>query len=78
VREKLYLLNEGGYNTKIVDLGNIARGETVVDTYFALKNRSERTNKKRYCPLIIGGGQDLTYAQYLGYGALWSKRLTCW
>jgi formiminoglutamase len=37
VREKLYQLNEGGYNTKIVDLGNIARGETVVDTYYALK-----------------------------------------
>ena len=25
VREKLYLLNEGAYNTKMVDLGNIRR-----------------------------------------------------
>ncbi|OJW17597.1 formimidoylglutamase [Mucilaginibacter sp. 44-25] len=67
VREKLYQLYEGSYNTKIIDLGNIARGETVVDTYYALKTVVEELMKKDIVPLIIGGGQDLTYAQYLGY-----------
>jgi formiminoglutamase len=73
VREKLYLLNEGGYSTKIVDLGNIARGETVTDTYFALKTVVNELVKKDIIPLIIGGGQDLTYAQYLGYETLEQK-----
>lgn len=73
VREKLYLLHEGSYNTKIVDLGNIARGETVVDTYYALKTVVEELMKKDIVPVIIGGGQDLTYAQYLGYEHLEQK-----
>ncbi|MDB5115666.1 MAG: arginase [Mucilaginibacter sp.] len=70
VREKLYLLNEGLYNTKIVDLGNIRRGETVTDTYYALKTVVAELIKKNIIPVIIGGGQDLTYAQYLGYETL--------
>ncbi|TSD62969.1 formimidoylglutamase [Inquilinus sp. KBS0705] len=69
VREKLYQLNEGAYTTKIVDLGNIARGEKVTDTYFALKTVVEELVKKDIIPIIIGGGQDLTYAQYMGYEA---------
>jgi formiminoglutamase len=73
VREKLYLLNEGGYNTKIVDLGNIRQGETVTDTYFALKTVVNDLIKKDILPIIIGGGQDLTYAQYLAYETLEQK-----
>jgi formiminoglutamase len=67
VREHLYLLNEGGYKTKIVDLGNIKQGEKVTDTYYALKTVVNELIKKNIIPVIIGGGQDLTYAQYLGY-----------
>ncbi|MBD1392848.1 formimidoylglutamase [Mucilaginibacter glaciei] len=73
VREKLYQLNEGAYGTKIVDLGNITRGETVVDTYYALKTVVNELVKKDIVPVIIGGGQDLTYAQYLGYEELEQK-----
>ena len=73
LREKLYLLNEGNYNTKIVDLGNIRAGATVTDTYFALKTVVEELVKKNIIPIIIGGGQDLTYAQYLGYESLEQK-----
>ncbi|TWR24026.1 formimidoylglutamase [Mucilaginibacter pallidiroseus] len=73
VREKLYMLNEGAYETKIVDLGNIIRGETVVDTYYALKTVVTELIKKDIVPLIIGGGQDLTYAQYMGYESLEQK-----
>ena len=73
VREKLYLLNEGAYTTRIVDLGNIRRGETVIDTYFAIKTVVAELIKKDIIPIIIGGGQDLTYAQYLGYETLEQK-----
>lgn len=73
VREKLYLLNEGAYTTRIVDLGNIRQGETVIDTYFAVKTVVAELIKKDIIPIIIGGGQDLTYAQYLGYETLEQK-----
>lgn len=73
VREKLYQLNEGSYTTRIVDLGNITRGETVIDTYYALKTVVNELVRKDIVPVIIGGGQDLTYAQYLGYESLEQK-----
>ena len=52
IREKLYQLNEGSYNTKIVDLGNIKRGETVTDTYIALKTVINELVKKNIIPVI--------------------------
>ncbi|WP_345212903.1 formimidoylglutamase [Mucilaginibacter gynuensis] len=73
VREKLYLLHEGSYTTKIVDLGNIKQGATVTDTYYALKTVVEELIKNDILPVIIGGSQDLTYAQYLGYENLEQK-----
>jgi formiminoglutamase len=73
IREKFYQLNEGGYDTKIVDLGNIRQGETVTDTYFALKTTVTELIKKNIIPVIIGGGQDITYAQYMAYEELEQK-----
>ena len=73
VREKLYQLNEGNYQTKIADLGNIRRGETVTDTYIALKTVVNELVKKNIIPVILGGGQDLTYAQYMAYETLEQK-----
>ncbi len=73
VREKLYLLNEGAYTTKIVDLGNIRQGASVTDTYYALKTVMNELIKNDILPVIIGGGQDLTYAQYLAYEGLEQK-----
>ena len=58
---------------KIADLGNIRAGATVTDTYFALKTVVSELIKKDIIPVIIGGGQDLTYAQYLGYEDLEQK-----
>ncbi len=70
IREKLYQLNEGSHQTKIADLGNIIQGNTVADTYFALRSVVTELVKKEIIPIIIGGGQDLTYAQYLAYEEL--------
>jgi len=73
IREKLYQLNEGNYNTKIVDLGNIRQGAAVTDTYIALKTVINELVKKNIIPVILGGGQDLTYAQYMAYETLEQK-----
>ncbi|MDQ8004461.1 MAG: formimidoylglutamase [Pedobacter sp.] len=72
-REQFYLLNEGQVPTKIIDLGNIIAGQEVSDTYFALKTVVAELVKLDIVPIIIGGGQDLTYAQYMGYENLEQK-----
>ncbi len=69
-RAQFYLLNEGAFNSKIIDLGNIIAGETISDTYFAVKTVVSELIKLNVLPIIIGGGQDLTYAQYLAYQPL--------
>ncbi len=67
VRAYLYKLYSGGFQTKIVDLGNITAGHSTEDTYFAVKTCVDALIRKNVIPFIIGGSQDLTYAQFLGY-----------
>lgn len=73
VRERFYQLNEGAYTSKIVDLGNIKAGKSVSDTYVAVKMVVAELIKKNIVPIILGGGQDLTYAQYMAYEELEQK-----
>jgi len=73
VRGKLYHLHRGDYAPRIVDFGNIKAGNQVKDTYVALKTVVEELIKKNIIPLVIGGGQDLTYAQFQGYERLEQK-----
>ena len=51
-------------------MGDIKKGETVEDTYFALQTLVSALIKKRIIPVIIGGSQDLIYAQYRSYDRL--------
>jgi formiminoglutamase len=67
VRENLYHLFQGGYAAKIADLGNIRKGNTIEDSYFALTDVLSQLLKKNIIPIVIGGGQDLTYCNYLSY-----------
>ncbi|HUH32324.1 MAG TPA: formimidoylglutamase [Daejeonella sp.] len=73
IRERFYSLFQGDYSTKIVDLGNIKPGAKVSDTYVALKMVIAELVKKDILPIILGGGQDLTYAQYMAYEELEQK-----
>ncbi|PWG79506.1 formimidoylglutamase [Pararcticibacter amylolyticus] len=73
VREKLYSLYQGTVKVKIADLGNIKSGHTVADTYAAVKTVVTELVKEDIFPLIIGGGQDITYAQYMAYEELEQK-----
>jgi len=72
-REQFYQLNEGAFNSRIVDLGNIKAGAAISDTYIALSNVVSELVKMNVLPVIIGGGQDLTYAQYMAYENLEQK-----
>jgi formiminoglutamase len=70
IREKLYQLFPGKWHTNIADLGNIEKGNQVSDTYFAVKEILTSLLKKNIIPIIIGGGQDITYTNYRAYDAL--------
>jgi arginase family enzyme len=70
IREKLYELFPGKWHTNITDLGNIKKGNTVSDTYFAVSKIITSLLKKNIIPVIIGGGQDITYVNYRAYDAL--------
>jgi arginase family enzyme len=70
IRKQLYKLFPGNWITKIADLGNIQQGNTVEDTYFAVSDLLSNLLKQNIIPIIIGGGQDLTYANYRAYDSL--------
>lgn len=67
IREKLYDLKISGYPYKILDLGNLKLGETLQDTYSAVSTILIELLKMKILPIILGGSQDLTYAQYIAY-----------
>ncbi|MBL7896744.1 MAG: formimidoylglutamase [Bacteroidia bacterium] len=67
VRNYLYSLYSGNFRANVVDLGNIMAGHSVDDTYYAVKASIDFLIRKNIVPVIIGGSQDLTYAQFLGY-----------
>jgi arginase family enzyme len=70
IRSHLYQLFPGNWHTNIADLGNIEKGNTVEDTYFAVSTLTTYLLKKDIIPVIIGGSQDITYANYRAYDAL--------
>ena len=70
IRKSFYGLFPGSWNTTIADLGDINKGESVEDTYFALKEAITILVKKDIIPVVLGGSQDLTYANYRAYDAL--------
>lgn len=70
VRKELYSLFPGNWSTSIADLGDIKRGESVEDTYFALRETISILVTKQIIPIILGGSQDLTYPIYRAYDEL--------
>ncbi len=69
-RKAFYSLYPGNWNYKIADLGDIEKGSSIQDTRFALKEVVSRLLKNNIIPLILGGSQDLTYAQYRAYDSV--------
>ena len=70
IRKHLYDLFPGPHALKIADLGNIKKGFTVADTYFALASVVAELINNNVLPVIVGGSQDLTFANYQAYQSL--------
>ncbi len=70
IRRQLYRLSVGSYNAQIADLGNIRAGNSVADTYAAVKTVVQELVKSNIVPILLGGGHHITYAQYLAYQGL--------
>lgn len=67
IRKSLYGLYPGNWSEKMIDLGDIEAGDSVQDSYFAVKTVVAALLANKTIPIIIGGSQDLLYAQYRAY-----------
>lgn len=67
IRKQFYKLFQNDHPVEIIDLGNIEPGNEISDTYFALNETCQYLLKKQIIPIILGGSQDLTYANYQAY-----------
>ena len=67
IRESFYGLFPGNWSSQIADLGDVAMGATVNDSYFAVSEIVKNLLQQNIIPVIIGGSQDITYANYRAY-----------
>lgn len=67
IRKSFYGLFPGNWTSKIADLGDIVTGDKVQDSYFSVTSLVSLLLKKNIIPVIIGGSQDITYANYRAY-----------
>ena len=70
IRRAFYSLFPGNWHVNIADLGDIQQGDSVKDTYFAVEKTVAELVKKDVIPVLLGGSQDLIYAQYRAYDTL--------
>lgn len=70
IRHEFYALYPGNWHVTIADLGTIKKGNSVQDTYFAVQNLIAFLLQKNIIPFLLGGSQDLMYAQYRAYDRL--------
>jgi formiminoglutamase len=67
VRKQFYKLVKPKFDIHIADLGNIEAGNSLNDTLFALSNCVKLLLERKIVTIILGGTQDLAYAQYTAY-----------
>ena len=67
IRKTFYNFYPGNWSTNLADLGNLIIGENVEETYGRLISLFSILFEKRIIPIIIGGSQDLLYANYRAY-----------
>ena len=70
IRNKLYNLYRVNPALKIIDLGNLVSGNSVQDTYYAIRDVILELRDKGIITIVLGGSQDLTYGIYLAYEKL--------
>ena len=67
IRKNLYRLYNWHPDVKIADIGNVAAGASLKDTYAAAKAVIKELVDAKKTVLILGGSHDLTLAQYGAY-----------
>jgi arginase family enzyme len=70
IRSYLYRLSPGPWQTRIADLGNVQMGHSYRDTCVALETVLITLIRAKIVPVILGGGQDLTFSNYVTYQQL--------
>lgn len=70
IRKALYNLFIQHTHIAIADIGNIAPGESVNDTYIALQKVVGGMALRNSLVIILGGSQDLSFANYAAYEVL--------
>jgi arginase family enzyme len=70
IRKEFYKLFYWKNEVAILDLGNLIIGKTVEDTYVALSDIIAYLLEKKVVPIILGGSNDLAFANYQAYSKL--------
>jgi len=70
IRKEFYKLFYWKNNVSVLDLGNLICGKTVEDTYAALSDILAFLLEQKIVPVILGGSNDLAFANYLAYKKL--------
>lgn len=70
IRKSLYSLFNMPSKVRIIDLGNIEKGQKQSDTTIALSSVVNELLRNKILPIILGGDQTLALGQYKGYNDL--------
>ena len=70
IRHKLYRLAKPHADLRLVDLGNIAAGVEVKDTYFAVIEVLQQLLEDGRTVIVLGGSDDLVFPIYKAYEVL--------
>ncbi len=70
IRKSLHQLYWSNTFGKVYDIGDVMPGAEKEDTFHAVADIVSTLIKLNCIPVIIGGSQDITYANYLGYEKL--------
>ena len=70
IRRQFYRLYSWKKPVKILDLGNLIPGKEIEDTYEVVASITAYLIENKVIPIILGGTNDLAYANYLAYTKL--------
>ncbi|MCQ2285264.1 MAG: formimidoylglutamase [Bacteroidales bacterium] len=70
IRRQFYQLYSWDKEVRIFDMGNLIIGDTPEDTYEILSEILSELIELNVFPIILGGSNDLAYANYLAYSKL--------
>ncbi len=67
IRSKLYQLCRNNGRQRIIDLGNLKKTSSVMDTYYGLRDVMIELINNQVVTIVIGGTQDISYGVYMAF-----------